>query len=110
VGALNTPGARFHVTSGPEAFRVERFGGEEAFTRAILDELRSDDLLFDIGASDSSRSTPPCAVRASSASNPIPLSALDSSKMPTSTRSASNTSSIGPSPIAPAKLGSLPTA
>lgn len=50
VSALHAPGARFHVTSGAEAFRVERFGGEEAFTRAILDELRPRDVLFDMGA------------------------------------------------------------
>ncbi len=50
VHALHAPGVRFHVTSGAEAFRVERFGGEEAFTRAILDELRPGDVLFDIGA------------------------------------------------------------
>lgn len=43
-------GCRFHVANSPEAYRVEKFGGEEEFTQMILDELRPDDLFFDIGA------------------------------------------------------------
>ncbi len=43
-------GCRFEISTSVEAYRVERFGGEEHFTETILDELSPSDMLFDIGA------------------------------------------------------------
>ncbi len=50
VTALHQGGCAFHVASDAENFRVERFGGEEEFTRMILDDLRPGEVLLDIGA------------------------------------------------------------
>ncbi len=44
------PGCRFHVGSGTENFRVTQFGGELEFTRRMMEEIRSGDVFFDIGA------------------------------------------------------------
>ena len=49
--ALDSRGCKFEVSNPVEAFRIEKFGGEEAFTRAMLSELRSTDVFYDIGAS-----------------------------------------------------------
>ena len=43
-------GCRFEISTPVEEFRVERFGGEEDFTKMILSELTPSDILFDIGA------------------------------------------------------------
>jgi FkbM family methyltransferase len=53
VATVQTFGAkasRFEITNATEAFRVEEYGGEEEFTRLLLRELRSTDVLYDIGA------------------------------------------------------------
>ena len=44
-------GCRFEVSTPTEVFRVEEYGGEEEFTRRILKEIKTNDILFDIGAS-----------------------------------------------------------
>ncbi|OGO35137.1 MAG: hypothetical protein A2W35_13610 [Chloroflexi bacterium RBG_16_57_11] len=43
-------GCRFEVSTPTEVFRVEEYGGEEEFTRRILKEIKTNDILFDIGA------------------------------------------------------------
>lgn len=43
-------GCQFEVTTPVEAFRVERYGNEEKFTRLVLEELQPADILYDIGA------------------------------------------------------------
>jgi FkbM family methyltransferase len=43
-------GCKFEVLAPIEAFRVEGYGGEEEFTRLILEEVNAGDVLFDIGA------------------------------------------------------------
>lgn len=50
VRAFDPNGCRFEITSRVEAFRVERFGGEEEFVRQILGAVGPGDVLFDIGA------------------------------------------------------------
>jgi len=48
--ALDPTGCRFEITNRVEAFRVERFGGEEEFVRQILGAVGPGDVLFDVGA------------------------------------------------------------
>jgi FkbM family methyltransferase len=43
-------GVRFEISSPAEVSRVKHFGGEENFTRLILQELSASDVLYDIGA------------------------------------------------------------
>lgn len=50
VDALDPAGCLFHVGSPAENFRVTRLGGEQEYLRRLLDTLRPDDVLYDIGA------------------------------------------------------------
>lgn len=43
-------GCRFEVTTPVERYRVVDFGGERVFTHLLLNSLRPDDILFDVGA------------------------------------------------------------
>ncbi|WP_226377617.1 FkbM family methyltransferase [Citrifermentans bremense] len=43
-------GVLFEVSNGVEAHRIEDFGGEEAFTRQILEQVQPGRTLLDIGA------------------------------------------------------------
>lgn len=43
-------GCKFEISGPVEAFRIEEFGGEEEFTGLILEEVKSGDVFFDIGA------------------------------------------------------------
>jgi hypothetical protein len=43
-------GVRFEVSNLTEHFRVVLHGGETEYTAAMLQDLRADDVLFDIGA------------------------------------------------------------
>jgi FkbM family methyltransferase len=43
-------GCLFELTNPVEAYRVEKYGGEEEFTRLILEEVSATDVLYDIGA------------------------------------------------------------
>jgi FkbM family methyltransferase len=43
-------GIKFYITNSVEAYRVLNYGGEEDFTNQILNELRKEDVFFDIGA------------------------------------------------------------
>jgi FkbM family methyltransferase len=47
---FESPGVRFEVSNLTEHFRVVRHGGETEYTAAMLQDLRSDDILFDFGA------------------------------------------------------------
>jgi len=40
----------FEVSTPMELYRVEGYGGEEAFTTMILEEVRAGDIVYDIGA------------------------------------------------------------
>jgi len=50
ITAFDASGCRFEITGPTEAFRVERFGDEEENTRHLVDQIRSDDVVFDVGA------------------------------------------------------------
>jgi len=43
-------GVKFNLSNPVEAYRVLGFGGEEDFTREILNSLKKEDVFFDIGA------------------------------------------------------------
>lgn len=43
-------GVRFEISNRVETFRVLEHGGETEYTGAMLQDLRSDDILFDVGA------------------------------------------------------------
>jgi FkbM family methyltransferase len=47
---FDSSGVRFEVSNVVEHFRVVEHGGETEYTAAMLRNLRSDDVLFDIGA------------------------------------------------------------
>jgi FkbM family methyltransferase len=47
---FETPGVRFEVSNLVEQFRVVEHGGETEYTAAMLQDLRHDDVLFDVGA------------------------------------------------------------
>lgn len=43
-------GCRFEISSDVESFRIEGYGDEEAFTTMLIQEIRSGDIFYDIGA------------------------------------------------------------
>ncbi|CDO88372.1 methyltransferase FkbM [Mycobacterium triplex] len=47
---FETAGVRFEISNLVETFRVLEHGGETEYTGAMLQDLRNDDVLFDIGA------------------------------------------------------------
>lgn len=47
---FESPGVRFEVSNLTEHFRVVRHGGETEYTAAMLQDLRDDDVLYDVGA------------------------------------------------------------
>lgn len=49
IKKLIPKGVKFELTTNVEVFRVEEFGGEEEFTRLIINELQPSDVLYDIG-------------------------------------------------------------
>lgn len=52
---------RFHVNNPVEMFRLKKFGGEKDQLEALLELLRPDDVLYDIGASVGAWSIPAAA-------------------------------------------------
>lgn len=50
VHNLTSRCCRFEINTMMEQFRVEQYGDEEEFTRMILNEIQSGDVLYDIGA------------------------------------------------------------
>ena len=50
IRAFIPSGCKFEVTTQAEALRIEAYGGEEEFTHLIVDELKSGEVLYDIGA------------------------------------------------------------
>ncbi|BBX04056.1 hypothetical protein MMOR_49920 [Mycolicibacterium moriokaense] len=47
---FQSPGVRFEISNLTETFRVVEHGGETEYTAAMLEDLRDDDVLFDVGA------------------------------------------------------------
>ena len=50
ISEFDVSGVRFRIKSRTEYFRVIHHGGETDYLEAMLAKLRSDDILFDIGA------------------------------------------------------------
>jgi len=44
-------GCKFEITTATEVYRIVNFGDEEEFTHLILKEIKSSDVIYDIGAS-----------------------------------------------------------
>jgi hypothetical protein len=50
VTNFESAGVRFEISNLVETFRVVEHGGETEYTGAMLQDLRDDDVLFDVGA------------------------------------------------------------
>lgn len=50
IRKFEKPGVRFEISNPKEVFRVSSYGGEAEYLGAMLNDLRPDDILYDIGA------------------------------------------------------------